>query len=72
MHNAVVDRREIQTGLFLNRKRIGIGAQHDTGHAGAARDLGHDAVTGHLGPIGNGEAIEELADDGGGIRLLAA
>ena len=29
MHHAIIQTREIEPGLFVNRKRVGIGSQRD-------------------------------------------
>jgi hypothetical protein len=65
-----VDRRELQAGVFLNRQRVRIGTQDDAGHSGASWNVGDDSVAGDVGPILDGQPIEEFTDDGGGVRFL--
>jgi hypothetical protein len=70
MHDAVVDRREFQSGIFLNRQCVGIGTQDNIGNAGASWNIGYDSVAPDMSPILDGQAVEKLADDGSGVRFL--
>jgi hypothetical protein len=70
MHDAVVDRRELQPCVFLNRQRIRIGTQDDAGHSGASWNIGHDSVSGNVSPILDGQPIEKFADHSGSVHFL--
>jgi hypothetical protein len=70
MHDAIVDRRELQPGVFLNRQRVRIGTQDDAWHSGASWNVGDDSVAGDVGPILDSQPFEKFADDGGGVRFL--
>jgi hypothetical protein len=72
MHDAVVDRREFQSGVFLNRQCVDIGTQNNRGNAGASWNIGYDSVAPDMSPIPDGQSVEKLADDGSGVRFLPA
>jgi hypothetical protein len=72
VHDAVVDRREFQAGVFLDRQRVRIGTQDDAGDSNASWNVSDDSVTGDVGPILDGQPIEKFTDDGGGICFLSA
>jgi hypothetical protein len=70
MHDAIMNRREFQASVFLNRQGVGIGTQDDAGYFRASWNIGHDSMAGDMSPILDGQSIEKFADHGGGVRFL--
>ena len=70
VHDTVMDRREIQAGVFLNRQRVRIGTQDDAGDSSAPWNVGDDSVAGNVSPILDGQPIEKFADHGSGVGFL--